>query len=142
MPGISCTVIPYLLCYLYGAMIILEKKILLNLIYLCHQKHNHLYIERNILNRSYNFILSQTFCIQILRTVSEMKHFINHWHYSYYLAVNIWMCIIWCINPCEQVCEIKPPNDTKIFHRLIQVWYAYSKFLSIIHIDLRNPCGK
>ena len=46
MLAISCTGIPPIIFYLYGDLIILENNILLNLISLCLQKHNHTYIER------------------------------------------------------------------------------------------------
>ena len=46
MPGISCIGIPPIIFYLYGDLIILENNILLNVISLCLQKHNHTYIER------------------------------------------------------------------------------------------------
>ena len=142
IPRISCAGIPHIIFHPYGAMIILENNILLNIVSLCFQKHNHPYIERNILTSSYNFSLSWNFCIQILISGLEMKHYWTYWHYSSCMAEYVWMYIIWRINPCEQVCKIKTPNGPNIVHCLIQVWYASSKFLPILHISLNNPCGK
>ena len=121
MPGIYCKGIPPIFCHVYGALICWEKNILLNFIYLCLQKHNPPYIERNILTSSFKFILSWTFCIQIFLNGLTMKHYITHLHYSYCLDFHVLMYSIWHINPCENVCEIKNYNDPNTVHRLIQV---------------------
>ena len=78
MPVISCTGIPPIIFHPYGALIILENKILLNIISLCPQKHNHMYIESKTLTSSYKFSLSRTFFIQIFITLLAMKHSITH----------------------------------------------------------------
>ena len=61
MPVIYCTVIPPIICHPCGSLVILENNILLSIISLCLQKHNHRYIESNILTNSYKFILSRFF---------------------------------------------------------------------------------
>ena len=142
MPTILCTGSPPIFCHPYGGLIILENKIILDIISLWLHKHNNTFIQRNILTSSYTFSLSRTFRIQILLAESTMKHFITRWHYYTFLNAHVWMYIILYINLCEQVCDIKNPNDPNIVLCFIQVWYASSKFIPINNIALCKPCGQ
>ena len=121
MPGISCTGIPPIILHTYLSLVISKKNILLNLISLWLHKHNHPQIKRNIITSSYKFSLSWKVFIQLFLTGLEMKRSITRWNYSSCLSAHVWMYILWRINPCKQVYEIKNSNYPNIVHRLIQV---------------------
>ena len=63
MPAISCTGSPPIICHPCVALIILEKNIFPNIVSSCLQKHNHPYIESNIITSSYKFSLSRKFSL-------------------------------------------------------------------------------